>query len=218
MRPYPTRYIEGGLYHVFNKSIANYLIFKGFTTSQRFIDTLSYYNNATIKRSLSHFLVQHPQFHEENLLVPPKQGIIKFISYCIMPDHYHILCKVLSQGYLSKYISDVENSYTRYFNLKFKRKGPLWQSSFKSVEITTNEQLLHVSRYIHLNPTTSNLVDEPEDWTFSSYKHLVSDELILGNILTELSIRKTLAYRKFVEDRKDYQRTLRIIKKTLLEG
>jgi len=138
------------------------------------------------------------------------QNLIKILSYCVMPDHYHLLIKFYSYG-LSKYISDVENSYTRYFNIKYKRKGPLWQTRYKHVKIINNEQLLHVSRYIHLNPVTNKLVDKPEDWVFSSYKHFITNNNI--NDVTEISIKSSKKYKRFVEDQIDYQRRLKLIKR-----
>ena len=114
-------------------------------------------------------------------------------------------------------MSDVENSFTRYFNIKFGRKGPLWQNSFKSVEIRSNEQLLHVSRYIHLNPTTNRLVDRPEDWIFSSYKDFITDKKLLNDFMKEISIDDIDDYKKFVENNIEYQRDLKHIKKLLFE-
>ena len=122
-----------------------------------------------------------------------------------MPDHYHLLFKVTSEKLISKYISDIENSYTRYFNLKHNRKGPLWQSRYRAVPITSNEQLLHVSRYIHLNPTTKGLVDFPEEWKYSSYKDIISSQSILDS-LVEISIQDRKKYKKFVDDNLDYQK------------
>lgn len=202
--------------HVFNKSIAGYGIFKDFANSQRFIDVLDYYNNKEPHNSFSNFLIAHPDFSCYNLLYNKESSALKFISYCIMPDHYHLLVKGLGDNILSKYISDVENSFSKYFNFRFERKGPLWQSSFKFVRVRTNEQLLHVSRYIHLNPTTSYLVQNPEDWHFSSYKSFISDKFYL-DYASEISIRSPSYYQKFVEDQKDYQRTLRMIKKLIFD-
>lgn len=207
---------EGEIYHVFNKSIANFGIFKDLTNCKRLLDVLDYYNKRFTGRSFSNYVKINGEYHYENLLIPKVNNYIKFISYCIMPDHYHLLIKIMVDKYFSKYISDVENSFSRYFNLKFKRKGPLWQTSFKSVKIKSDEQLLHVSRYIHLNPTTSYLIEKPEDWKFSSYKRFIIDPNTL-NILKEISIKKPEKYKKFVEDNKDYQRKLKIIKKLILE-
>lgn len=168
-------------------------------------------------RSYSDYIKVNKDYFCESLLKQSSNQYIKFISYCIMPDHYHLLVKILVNKYLSKYISDVENSFTRYFNIKFKRKGPLWQTTFKSVKIESNEQLLHVSRYIHLNPTTSYLVDMPEEWQFSSYKEYIMKPKILGNIVKEISIREPLIYKRFVENNQDYQRKLKEIKKLIIE-
>lgn len=134
-----------------------------------------------------------------------------------MPDHYHLLVKILKDSVLSKYINDVENSFSRYFNIKLNRKGPLWESSFKAVKIKTNEQLLHVSRYIHLNPTSSNLVTKPEDWEFSSYNDFIKDQKILKEILTEISIKSPKKYKSFVEKNIIYQKKLKFVRKLMID-
>ena len=134
-----------------------------------------------------------------------------------MPDHYHLLLKVLKENMLSKYISDVENSFSRFFNIKLKRKGPIWESRFKAVRVKTNEQLLHVSRYIHLNPTSSNLVEKPEDWIFSSYKSFITKSEILNKTMNEISISDRDLYKKFIEGNIDYQRKLKKIRNLFID-
>ena len=134
-----------------------------------------------------------------------------------MPDHYHLLVKIIHANKFSQYISIVENSFARYFNVKNNRKGPLWQSRFKSVIIESNEHLLHVSRYIHLNPATNYLVDNPEDWILSSYKDFISNEKYLKEYVKEISINSCFDYKKFVENNKDYQRRLKHIKKLMID-
>ncbi len=210
-------YPKGEIFHVFNKSIANFRIFKDFENSQRFINTLDYYNNTQVFVSFSKFLKKNSNFFCDNLVYLKEQSYVKFLCHSIMPDHYHLLVKVLVNDYLYKFISDVENSFTRYFNIKFNRKGPLWQTSFKTVKIKTNEQLLHITRYIHLNSTSANLVDHPEDWKFSSYQKFIKDKKILKEVVTEISINNPNSYKKFIEDRQDYQRKLKLIKKLALE-
>ena len=209
-------FYSGEIYHVFNKSIANFGIFKDKSNCQRFIETLDYYNSSLVKERFS-WAVEHGKYHFKGLFAKKENLLFKIISYCIMPDHYHIMIKILKDKIFSKFINDLENSYTRYFNIKFKRKGPLWQSSFKSVRIKTDEQLLHVSRYHHLNPVTSFFVDKPEDWEYSSYNEYLTNPDLLGGDLTEISITEPSIYKSFVENRIDYQRRLRIIKKQILE-
>jgi len=132
-----------------------------------------------------------------------------------MPDHYHLVIKVLKEQ-ISKYISKVENSITRYFNKINNRKGPLWQSRFKSALIKSNEQLLHVVRYVHINSTTSFFVKKPEDWEFSSYREYLTNKKILKEV-REISIRSVSDFKKFTENNIDYQKRLKSIKKILLE-
>jgi len=209
------KFIVGEIYHVFNKSISNYGIFNDLNNSQRFLETFEFYNNVLETRSFSE-LINRKKFVYKNLIYPINNTFCKILTYCIMPDHYHFLIKINESFKLSKFIGNVENSYTRFFNIKFQRKGPLWQNSFKSVEIKSNEQLLHVSRYIHLNPTTSRLVDKPEDWIFSSYNDFITDNRVL-KIIKEISIDKIIDYKKFVENNIEYQRNLKNIKKQMLE-
>lgn len=205
---------EGEFYHVFNKSIAGFGIFKDPNNAQRFINALDYYNSIDIKKSYSVSLRKNKSF-QENILIPRDDQKIKCICYCIMPDHYHLVVRIKCDDLFWKYISDVENSYSRYFNTRFDRKGPLWQGRFKAVKIRSNEQLLHVTRYVHINPTTAYLVEKPEDWIFSSYRKIISDQRILKENLREISIRNYLTYKKFCEDNIDYQRNLKRIKKLI---
>ena len=209
------KFYDDCFYHVFNKSIANFGIFSKSENGSRFIDSLDYYNNRKTKLSLSVYLRKNSL--DTNLLIPKDNSIAKLISYCIMPDHYHLLVKIIHADKFSQYISNVENSFSRFFNIKTNRKGPLWQSRFKSVIIESNEHLLHVSRYIHLNPTTNYLVDNPEDWTLSSYKDFISNEKYLKEYVKEISIDSCLDYKQFIEDNKDYQRKLKHIKKLMID-
>jgi|SRR3989339_573622 len=210
------QFIEGEIYHVFNKSISNYGIYKNLDNSQRFLNTFEYYNNRIVTKSYSQF-TRSKMFDYKNIIYPIKKTHCKILSYCIMPDHYHFLLKILNSHVFSKLINTIEDSFTRYFNIKFNRKGPLWQNSFKAVEIRSNEQLLHVSRYIHLNPTTNRLVDKPEDWIFSSYKDFITDKELLNDFMKEISIDDMDDYKKFVENNIEYQRDLKHIKKLIFE-
>ena len=109
------------------------------------------------------------------------------------------------------------NSYTRYFNIKHGRKGPLWEARFKSVRAETDQQLLHLTRYVHLNPATAKLVETPAEWSFSSYKEYLypgtSDICTFKDVL----MISPDTYKEFVEDRLGYQRELAEIKALLLE-
>ncbi len=87
---------------------------------------------------------------------------VEVVAYCLMPNHFHLLVKQVSEGGISKYLRQAINSYAKYFNTKYKRVGSLFQDMFRAVHIETDEQFIHVSRYIHLNPLVSYLVGKKE--------------------------------------------------------
>ena len=211
VRQVPLRF--GEIYHVFNKSIAGYKIFNNRSDYKRFILILSYYNSSHKKIRLSDWLRSENSVSVSSLLLPQEDQIVKFIAYHIMPTHYHIGIKVLEEKSIYHYLNNIGNSYTRYFNTKVGRKGPLWQSPYKAVRVTSDEQLLHLSRYIHLNATTAGLVENPEDWEYSSYREYIENPKILREIMTEISVKDPKRYKKFVENNKDYQKKLQTIKK-----
>ena len=210
------QFVSGEYFHVFNKSIAGYGIFKDPSNAERYIHTLDFYNSSIVSESFSK-AIRRKVYLPQNLVYLKENPLIKFISYCIMPDHYHLIIRMIKNHSLSKYINDVENSFTHFFNLKFERKGPLWQTNFKAVRIISNEQLLHGTRYVHLNPTSSGLVDKPENWEFSSYRDFITDEKILKTFVKDISIKSIGNYKKFVEDQKDYQRKLKLIRKLMFD-
>lgn len=116
------------------------------------------------------------------------------------------------------FMSQASNSYTKYFNTKFKRVGSLLQGTFKSVRVENDEQLIHVSRYIHINPVVSGLVSKPQSYPWSSYGEYAdgangycSTDLILGLF----SSRKE--YRNFTKAQIDYGKSLELIKHQIID-
>jgi hypothetical protein len=60
-------------------------------------------------------------------------------------------------------------SYTKAVNKQQGRVGPIFQGPFQAVQVSRDELLMHLSRYVHLNPVSAGLVTAPEAWAFSSY-------------------------------------------------
>ncbi|EKD56578.1 MAG: hypothetical protein ACD_58C00145G0001 [uncultured bacterium] len=208
---------NGYYYHIMNKSIAGYTIFNSDFGCIRFINTLTYYLKDNPDLSYAHFLklsaVDQSIFLNKH---NAKDGIVDILAYCLMPTHFHLILKQLVNKGVSRYVANILNSYTRYFNIKHNRKGPLWQGKFKNVLVESDEQLIHLTRYIHLNPVTSNLVDDPKDWEFSSYKEYINetDSKLCNFDILDI---KQGAYKRFVLSQKNYQRELHLIKKQIIE-
>ena len=135
-----------------------------------------------------------------------------------MPNHFHLLLKQEVEGGISTYLRRLTVSFVRYYNTLHKQKGPLFESCFKAVLIESENQLLHVSRYIHLNPTSGKLVEDPLDYKYSSFSYYVhggeQKPLVFEDILRS---KKREHYRNFVYDNVEYQQTLQFVKNQLLD-
>jgi putative transposase len=90
------------------------------------------------------------------------------IAYVLMPNHYHLLVQAQTDR-LSHAMQLLGISYTKAINTRFHRSGALFQGAFQSKLVNHDAYLLHLSRYIHLNPVRARLVWHPEDWQYSSY-------------------------------------------------
>lgn len=118
-------------------------------------------------------------FSEENYHFFLKQLIkyfksdIDLIAYCLMPNHFHVIAKILIERSLENAMQRFSTSYTKAINKQQGRVGHLFQGRYKSKPIPGNEYLLHLSRYIHLNPVRAGLVRRPEQWEFSSYLEFI---------------------------------------------
>ncbi len=125
---------------------------------------------------------------------------IEIISYCLVPNHYHLLVYLKSDD-LSGLMQPFALSYTKAINKRHNRVGSLFQGRFKAVHVDQNDYLLHLSRYIHLNPVAAGLVKRAEDWEFSSYRDFIG--LRHGTLprpdFVLSQFQSTEAYRLFVE-------------------
>lgn len=219
-----TPLVSGEIYHVFNRGISLQPTFFDKRDYQRLLNTMSYYQNCNPPMKLSLFLTASQEnkekFMEESRI--KADFLVEIICFCFMPNHLHFLLKQIKEGGISRFMSNLANSYTRYLNTRQKRNGPFFQGKFKAVRIETDEQLLHVSRYIHLNPMTSFVVAEETDlanYLYSSFpeylgkteKNICQKEIILDQFRTKES------YERFVFDQAGYQRKLEVIKHLILE-
>ncbi|AEI15554.1 hypothetical protein Flexsi_1920 [Flexistipes sinusarabici DSM 4947] len=205
------------VYHVFTKSIAGYEIFRGVADFHRMIEMMKFYGYEKRPARFSEYVRIKNKDEYLKKYIHSEDTIVDLVAYCLMPTHIHFLLVQKKDKGISAYMKNILDSYTRYFNNKNYRKGPLWQGRFKSVHVETDEQLLHLTRYIHLNPTSSKLVPTPEDWPYSSYReYLHESERNVCNFADYIDINPE-QYRDFVTSRKNYQAKLNEIKHLLLE-
>jgi putative transposase len=94
---------------------------------------------------------------------------LSMIAYCLTPNHYHFLLRPEEDGCLSSFIQRLFNSYTQAFNKQQGRSGTLFEGRAKSILVNTDEYVLHLCRYVHLNPLKAKLVTHLSEWPYSNY-------------------------------------------------
>lgn len=149
-----------------------------------------------------------------------RNGHAEVVSFVFMPNHFHLLLKQTAGRGIGTFMSKFANSYTKYFNTKHKRPGPVFQGVFKAVHVESEEQLVHLSRYIHLNPLVSGVVAESDffNYSWSSFREYVSgqsERLLMDPVLDLFPSPED--YKKFVLDRANYGKQLEEIKHLTFE-
>src|SRR3989344_4502067 len=132
----PPRYLQIGIpYHVYNRGNRKNKIFLNVKDYQRFLRKLKEYT---------------------------KKFDVSLVCYCLMPNHFHLLLVQKDESAITKFMLSLCTSYSKYFNIKHELVGRLFQARFRAKIVETDEYLLHLSRYIHLN----SISDDLEDLTF----------------------------------------------------
>lgn len=145
--------VNGEIYHILNKGIENRLIFKNKRDYERFLLTLFECNDVNPSPDIKHRKRRTDDNNENsNNKTKRVRPLVEILCLCLMPDHFHIAVKQIVDGGIAKFMQRVGNSYTKYFNIKNKRKGPLFISRYKSVHVGNDSQIRHLITYIHANP------------------------------------------------------------------
>lgn len=212
--PYRTTlFANDGYYHVYNRGVEKRTIFLDDSDYQRFLKTLYYYQFSELK---FRFSLRNSPLNED---YEQKLKMVEVACYCLMPNHFHLVVRQLKDGGVQKLMQRISNSYTKYLNTRNSRVGSLFQGAFKAVPIETDEQLIHVSRYIHLNPYVSGVTQDLNTYPYSSYFSFISrSNDLICNTQPVLSLFKdTQDYKEFVVGHGDYARELEIMKHLLLD-
>jgi len=212
------------VYHVFNRSIGRVPIFTENRDYQRALNVLTFYSYHNPSLRFSHYN-RLPQLQKVGFMDGLKQKAdkqIELFAFCFMPNHIHFLIKEIREKGITTFMSNFQNSYAKYFNTKENRSGGLFQQMFKSTLIEADEQLIHVARYIHLNPVTAFIIKNFKDlvlYPWSSYPTYVgknSSDILNTEVI--LSHFKSLQrFIEFTQDQVNYQRKLDRIKHLILE-
>jgi len=190
-------YIENTYYHIFNRGVEERDIYRDDKDYKVFLGFLKRYLTPTVQNEVQ------PRW-KSNLY-----GEVKLSAYSLMPNHFHLLIKQMTREGMTRFIRALMNSYVRYFNQKYKRVGGLFQGIFKAVPVDNETYLLHLSRYIHLNPLAlqNMTMSKLEDYYCSYGEYIgkrstswIYPDEILGYFGSKLiGVSSYDSYRDFVE-------------------
>lgn len=199
---------QGEHYHIFNRGNNKQNIFFDERDWIRFLFLVLYFQSPVsfenLSRPVSSF-VKHQVFNISNQIVE-KIAVNRYVelaSFAFVPNHFHLMVYEKKENGISQYMQRILNAYTKYFNVKHKKTGHLFQGPFKAVHVESNEQLLHLSAYIHRNPR------EIKDWKnrehfypFSSYQDYIQENRwgkLLKNKIVMDQFSSGEDYKKFTD-------------------
>ena len=193
-------YIEDSYYHVFNRGVAKQPIF---------LDNQDY---SVFLSLLKRYLGDQPEKDSNGQYLSCYVGRIELLAFCLMQNHFHLFIYQKDANAMKDFMKSLAVSYSMYFNKRYKRVGPLFQQRYKAVRITNDSHLLHITRYIHLNPPSY------QGYEWSSYRYYIGQKNAVW-----LNPDRVLSlfdgdYANFVAEYVDKKAELEQIKEELADG
>ncbi|KKP40698.1 hypothetical protein A2130_03925 [Candidatus Woesebacteria bacterium GWC2_33_12] len=203
--------IEETYYHVYNRGVDKRVIFEDEQDYKVFLNYLREYLSPP--KPLSELEVEvtlkGSTFKGIPRLLNNYFDQIHLLAYCLMPNHFHLLIKQKDIGMMKNFMRSLGTRYSVYFNKRYERSGSLFQGIYKAVIISNENYLLHLSRYIHLNPAELRIELDDAYSSYGDYTGLrnttwIESETIKSYFSKENN--KITSYKSFVEsmiDKKD---------------
>ncbi len=213
----PSKYLirffaENTIYHVYNRGVEKRKIFLDSQDYKVFLSYLREYLSpppkaGEIKQKV--FYLKDRIFKGVTRQPNNYYGQIELLAYCLMPNHFHFLTKQNeNRSSLKEFMHSLLLRYSMYFNKKYDRVGTLFQGKYKAIIVMDEVYLLHLSRYIHINPSeiTGDLIN-----AYSSYAEYlgvrntswINPNLILSYFENQKFLpefKKAVTYKGFVKN------------------
>ncbi|MFC1807077.1 transposase [Candidatus Omnitrophota bacterium] len=136
-----------------------------------------------------------------------EESNILIYHYCLMPTHIHMIVEISNESTLSRFMKQLEVGYVHHYKRRYDYIGHFWQDRYKSLLISNDSYLITCARYVELNPVRAELVKNPEDYRYSSYKAYAygykNDIITYDPIYLELgntNKKRQIAYRLDIEN------------------
>lgn len=172
----PREFDKRYCYHIYNRGIDGRTTFDTLRDYQRFLEVIDFYHHDQDIRFITYQKMSEQKrlYYNKRHPTGAKTRRVKLLAWCLMPNHFHFVLRPARWDGVTKFMSNIANSHTKYFNLKYERNGNLFQSAFKDKAIRSDPSLMQVIRYVHLNPVFSSKTNpgktlDPAKYPFSSY-------------------------------------------------
>jgi putative transposase len=143
------KYLDGNIYHIYNRGA----------------------NKAKLFWCKRHF-----EFCRDLLTKNAEKHGVSLLAFCLMPNHYHLLMRQEHETSLSDFLKATFIAYTLFVNAREGHSGTLFQGRAQSRHIESDDYVIMVTRYIHLNPVLAHLVHKPEEWEYSDCKDWIASD------------------------------------------
>lgn len=143
------------IYHIMSRGVDKRVIFQENRDYLRFIHGLFEFNDARSKNNIGfHFQHQPKTIDIASRYIDSSQRnlLVNLHAFCLMPNHYHLLASPIKENGIVTFMKKLNIGYAKYFNIKYDRKGTLFESRYKSVVVEDEPHFVHIPYYIHCNP------------------------------------------------------------------
>ena len=150
----PRNYIRTSFYHIMCQGIKKESIFNNETKKNKYLELIKRYKD---------------------------EFAIDIVTYCIMPNHAHLLVHTNSINNLSKFMHRLNSAYGMYYNKRENRVGYVFRNRFRMEGIDSDKYVFNCILYIHNNPVKGGLCKLPEEYTYSGYNEFIGPKKIVDN-------------------------------------
>lgn len=184
--------VTGEYYHVYNRGLGKRTVFQDRADYARFLFGVLYFQSPTLIAQVgrnARTFSDHGGFEVSETLFSNVQNgkHVELVAFCLMPNHYHLVLRQLTDGAIPRYMQRVDLAYARYANLRHEHTGHLFQSPYRSRLVSDNEYLTHLSAYIHRNPRElKGWKGREHEYPWSSYQDYVTENRWGGLLAQEI--------------------------------
>jgi len=156
-------------YHIYNRGVDKRDIFINKQDIGRFVESICEFNQIGKIGSLANLRKREVEIVPE--IVPKalsKEPLVSIVAYCLNPNHFHFVLKQEEDGGIAKFMQKLQAGYTYYFNVKNSRTGSLFQGTFKSHLMSSENYFNKIIGYVNKNYQVHNIPDEKKELIFAS--------------------------------------------------